>query len=224
MWKTLHYKNERAMPFATFISKAQKMLNIYYKNEEPKTMGAQVRWLLDQIQEPSLQATVAGLTIDVEKDPEYKIWDFNKCANHIASQIRKSSPGDTKNVSSVNSKKGRHGNMKDGEIFTGTYTMDEWRSLSKDEQSAVINARGSKKQSGGGNGKGPTQKNLKKVKALTKRVKKQQKQIASLRKRAPASDSEDDDSSGEEPTTNDAGNAFGGRAGKQNKKKQQKKE
>jgi hypothetical protein len=73
MWKTLHYKNERALPFATFISKAQKMLNIYYKNDEPKTMGAQVRWLLDQVQEPSLQATVAGLTIDVEKDPDYKI-------------------------------------------------------------------------------------------------------------------------------------------------------
>ena len=221
MWKTLHYKNERVLPFATFISKAQRMLNIYYKNDEPKTMGAQVRWLLDQVQESSLQATIAGLTIDVEKDPDHKIWDFSKCANHIASQIRKTHPADTKSVSSVTSKSGRNGNMKDGEIFTGTYTKDEWQSLSKDEQSAVINARSSKKKSGG-QGKGSVEKNLKKVKALAKRVKKQQKQIASLKKRAPSSDTGDDDSS-EEPT-NDAGNAFGGRAGKSNKKKQKREE
>jgi hypothetical protein len=195
------------------------MLNIYFKNDEPKTMGAQVRWLLDQVQDSSLQATIAGLNIDVEKDPDYQIWDFNKCANHIASQIRKVNPGDTKTISGVQAKPGsgsRNGIYKDGEIFTGTYSAQEWKNLSKDEQSSVINARGGKKGTGG---KGPVAKHEKKVKALTKKVKKQQKQIASLKKRAPTSDSDDDEASSGDPTS-DAGNAFGGRAGKAKKKKQ----
>ena len=116
MWRTLHYKGERAMKFASFISKAQLMLNIFHKNNEPKTMPAQVRWLLDQVKDPLLQATVAGLNIDVEKDPNNAIWDFSKCANHIASQVRKSSPEDAKGVSGISSSGGgRTGIHKDGD-------------------------------------------------------------------------------------------------------------
>jgi hypothetical protein len=46
LWRTLHYKGERAMKFASFISKAQLMLNIFHKNNESKSMPAQVPWLL----------------------------------------------------------------------------------------------------------------------------------------------------------------------------------
>lgn len=222
MWNTLHYRNERALAFATFISKAQKMMNIYFRNDEAKPMAAQVRWLLDRVQDPTLTATVASLNVDVEKDPQHLIWDFNKCANHIANQIRKkTSTENVKNISGVNAKtgSGRNGIYKDGEVYTGTYTGAEWQALSSEDRSTIIKARGSKKGAGGN---GPAQKNTKKVKALTKKVKRQQKQIASLKKRAPADDS-DEDSEKEEPM-NDAGNSFGGRAGKQNSKKKQKTE
>ena len=208
MWRTLHYKNERAMKFVNFISKAQLMLNIFYKNDEAKSMPAQVRWLLDQVKDPQLQATIAGLNIDVEKDPSHAIWDFSKCANHIASQVRKSSPEDAKGVSGVSSNgSGRKG--KDGEVFTGTYTSAEWQGLSNDERTAVIKARGAKK---GGNHKGPAAS--KQVKALTKQVKKQKKKIASLKKRGSPSASDDDGTDSDKDENPNAGTAFGGRAGK----------
>lgn len=223
MWRNLHYKSERALPFATFISKAQKMLNIYYKNNEPKSEGAQVRWLLDQIKDSSLQATIASLNIDVEKDPEHKIWDFQKCANHIASQIRKADPADTKMVSGVQVKppSTRKGIQKDGEVFTGTYSPQEWRALSPEERSAVFTARSHKQ--GGVNqadrGKFSAHHQTKKFRTLAKRLKNQEKIIASLKRRSSTSDLEIDEQGDEEPA-NDAGNAFGGRAGKVNKKKQ----
>lgn len=210
MWKNLHYKNERSMKFAAFISKAQLMLNIFHKNDESKSMPAQVRWLLDQVKDPLLQATVAGLNIDVEKDPNHAIWDFSKVANHIASQVRKSSPEDAKGVSGVNSSgNGRSGINKDGEVFTGTYTSAEWQGLSSDERTAVIKARGAKK---GGNHKGPA--TSKKVKALTKQLKKQKKTIASLKKRGSPPPSDDDGTDSDQDNDDKAGTAFGGRAGK----------
>jgi hypothetical protein len=144
LWNTLHYKNERALSFTTFLSKAQSMLNIYFRNDEPKPMAAQVRWLLDKVQDPTLIPTISSLTIDVEKDPHHRIWDFTKCANHIQSQIRKkSSTEHVKNVSGVNAKtsSGRNGIYKDGEVFTGTYSYDEWKALSNDDRSTVIKSR-----------------------------------------------------------------------------------
>lgn len=186
-------------------------------------MGAQVRWLLDKIQDPTLIPTVASLNVDVEKDPHHHIWTFTKCANHIQSQIRKkSSTEHVKSISGVNAKtsSGRNGIYKDGEVFTGKYSFEEWKALSNDDRSTVIKARNNKKGGGnGGNGAGGAQNNNKKVKALTKKVKRQKKQIASLKKRgAPDSDNSDEESEQEEPM-NDAGNSFGGRAGKKNSKK-----
>lgn len=223
LWNTLHYKNERALPFTTFLTKAQQMMNIYYRNKEPKTMGAQVRWLLDKIQDPTLSATVASLNVDVEKDPHHRTWTFTRCANHIQSQIRKKTSAEhVKSISGVNAKtsSGRNGIYKDGEVFTGKYSYDEWKALSNDDRSTVIKARNNKKGGGnGGNGAGGGQSNNKKIKALTKKVKRQKKQIASLKKRgAPDSDNSDEESEQEEPM-NDAGNSFGGRAGKKNSKK-----
>ncbi len=224
LWKNLHYKNERALPFATFISKAQFMLNIYTRNDEHVKMSAQVRWLLDKVQDPVLTATIASLKLDVDKDPHHLIWDFTKCANHIQSQIRKpSSTEHSKNISSVNAKtsSGRNGIYKDGEVFTGTYKYDEWKALSNDDRSTVIKARNNNKgggNGGGGAGGGPKNKN-KKVKALTKKVKRQQKQIASLKKRKASSSDDSDEESEQDEPMNDAGNSFGGRAGKKNSKK-----
>lgn len=104
LWDTLHYKNERSMSFENFISKAQAMWNMYSINEEAKSTSAQVRWLLNSIQEPALVATIASLNVDVDKDPD--MWDFDTCANRIASQIRKHHTVDrTKNkVSAVQTK------------------------------------------------------------------------------------------------------------------------
>ena len=226
MWKSLHYKGERAMPFATFLSKAQKMFNLFYRNKEPKPMAAQVRWLLDQVKDPDLIPTIAGLRIDIEKDHDHKVWDFKKCSGHISSQVRANNPpGDTKGISGVNTggAAGRNGIYKDGNIYTGTYSNAEWTALTRDERSLVISARGGTKgENGGGKSQGAQKKkHLNKVKALTKKVKKQEKIISSLKKRASSLDEEGEEES-DEPARGDAGTAFGGKAGKATQKKKKK--
>lgn len=209
---TLHYKNERAMSFENFVSKAQAMWNMFHINGEEKSTSAQVRWLLNSVNDPTLVATIASLNVDVEKDPDD--WDFDTCANHIASQIRKYANVDkAKKVAVVQTKSGsgRHGAYKDGEVYTGTYTKDEWQALSSDEKGLVIKARSGKKS--------PKGKQVKKFQTLTKKIQNQKKEIAALKKRNNTSDEPESDSEKDEPM-NDAGNSFGGRAGKANSKKQ----
>lgn len=220
LWDTLHYKQEKSMKFSDFLSKAKLMLNIYEENKEAKPPAAQVRWLLDKISNPALTATVESLRTSIELDPV--TWTFNKCANHIASNIRTIAPGTVRSVSAVGSNggTGRQGAYKDGAVFTGTYTGPEWQALSKEEKSLVFNAR--KTTQKGSGGKGPGQKpNPKKVKALTKTVKSLKKQVSALKKRSNATPSDDSSSGSDEKDEpmNDAGNAFGGRAGKKKKKK-----
>jgi DNA mismatch repair ATPase MutS len=213
LWDSLHYKNERALSFENFISKAQAMWNMFSINEETKSKSAQVRWLLNSIQDPTLVATIASLNVDVDKDPEK--WDFDTCANHIASQIRKHANTDkTKKISAVQGRPsgGRTGIYKDGEIFTGTYSATEWRALSNEDRATVLKARSNKK---GDKGKGMRPQS-KKVQALQKKVLNQKKEIAALKKRA-APDEPDSESERDEPQ-HDAGNSFGGRAGKASKK------
>ena len=44
--ETLHYRNERALSFEVFLSKVQKMFNIFEKQKEEMTEEAKVRFLL----------------------------------------------------------------------------------------------------------------------------------------------------------------------------------
>ena len=47
--KTLHYKNERSLSFATFLSKVQHMFNPLEEEGEPLTEGAKFRFLMDKV-------------------------------------------------------------------------------------------------------------------------------------------------------------------------------
>jgi hypothetical protein len=218
-WESLHYKHEKSMKFSDFISKAKSMLNIFEENKEAKPPAAQVRWLLDKIMNPTLFPTVESLKVNVEMDPN--VWTFSKCANHIASNLRTVSPGLARSVSAVATEgggNGRQGAYKNGKIHSGSYSPQEWNALSSDDKTLVWNARNKAKGSGG---KGPGQKpasNNQRVKALTKKIQNQKKQISALQKRAPPSDDSNSGESDKDEPMNDAGNAFGGRAGKIKKK------
>ena len=39
---TVHYRSERAMPFSNFLSKVQRMFNLFYTHGEPYTEGAKL--------------------------------------------------------------------------------------------------------------------------------------------------------------------------------------
>ena len=43
---TLHYKNERPLPFETFLTKCQKMYNIYAQHGKNITEDAKIRFFI----------------------------------------------------------------------------------------------------------------------------------------------------------------------------------
>ena len=46
MKDTLHYKNERSLPFETFLTKVQKMYNIYELHGEEMSEDAKIRFFV----------------------------------------------------------------------------------------------------------------------------------------------------------------------------------
>ena len=51
MNKSLHYKNKRSLSFEIFLTKCQKMFNIYDKEVEPMLEDVKLRFLFDRIQD-----------------------------------------------------------------------------------------------------------------------------------------------------------------------------
>ena len=134
---TLHYKNERAMSFSSFLDKLQKMFNIFEEENEPISDQAKVRMLLQKVEHPQLQDAIGALRVRASLDGI----SFTECANHLAAQVselpdhqssRKVAAAGSKNkdtpakrirgggaggVASASKRKGIH--MPDGSIGTG---------------------------------------------------------------------------------------------------------
>ena len=220
---TLHYKTERALPFATFLARLQKMFTLFEENNEPYHEEAKVRCLFDKISNPYLLGTVAALKASQlrESDP----LTFTTAANHLAAQIS-SAPGASTNISATttSAEAPKIGIYRDGEIFTGNYP--NWGQLSKEEQSKVTAERKRKGVSRSGSRSKRFQKQrggsqTKQIKALKKQLQEQKMMISAL-SRTRERDDEDSDASGE-PTHN-AGGSFGGRSEKPDTKKKRKSE
>jgi hypothetical protein len=104
----------------------------------------------------------------------------------------------------------------DGSIKTGY--ISNWRSLSKDERSKVIEERKRRGVQGGRNGKGTSQGDAvtaNTVKQLREQNKKCKRKIKALKQNSSNHNDKDDDSADEI----DAGDQFGGKASKKNAKK-----
>ena len=52
--ESLFYKSERSLSFETFLTKCQKMFNIYEKEKEPMEEDAKIRFLFKKVNHPSL--------------------------------------------------------------------------------------------------------------------------------------------------------------------------
>ena len=61
IYKTLHYKQERSMKFSTFLGRMQVMFQIYKQENEEFQESAKIRFLLDRVQAPNLQAAITSL-------------------------------------------------------------------------------------------------------------------------------------------------------------------
>jgi hypothetical protein len=212
---TIHYRSERAMPFGTFLSKAQRMFNLFQVHGEPYAEGAKLRFLLEKTQSQDLATTVAAIRAAVSINAE--AYSFTSAANHLASQIPNvvGTGGAGRSVSAVGSSIYRN-----GKIITDKMAPRDWKKLSRSEQKAITDERIKQglipnKKEGRGN------KNRKLQAKVAKLEKKLSATISSL-KRKGGSDGSDSDSDGEvgnNNTKDNAGNSFGGRAEKAKAKK-----
>ena len=230
---SLHYKNERAMPFSGFLDKLQTMFNIFAEEREPITERAKIRMLLSKVEHPQLQSTVDALAIRAQMDGS----TFTACANFLASQVSKlpdhqsgrkiAGTGSDRGKDEVKRIRGggakgagdgekRNGiYMPDGSIWTGYYS--DWNEMTKEDRQTVMDTRvkgTNKNKKGSGGSKSKTKAGGKDHKAQVAALK---RKLAALtaNKSSKCDDEEADDDS---TALDNAGDSFGGRQKKKQKK------
>ena len=213
--ETLHYKNECSLPFETFLTKCEKMYNIYAQHGESMAEDAKIRFLFKKIQHTGLSSTIEAMKAKITTEPPGTV-TYTTVANHISTTVSELPDYVARNrsVSSLSSGSTSIYNA-DGTINTGHHP--NWLKLSPDDRKKVNDERsrlglGKNKNK---NKRSPTNrdanidntiKQLKAANALHKR------KIASLKKES----SDEKDSSNEDmpDIEADAGNAFGGKSKK----------
>ncbi|KAI2492054.1 hypothetical protein MHU86_22513 [Fragilaria crotonensis] len=153
---TLHYKNERAMSFSSFLDKMQKMFNIFEEEKEVISEQAKVRMLLKKVEHPQLQDAVGALRVRASMDG----LTFTECANHLSAQVSELSDhqstrkisgavsdrtkepkrirgGGASKQDSASKRKGIY--MPDGSVWTGYYS--DWAQMSSDDKQIVLDTR-----------------------------------------------------------------------------------
>ena len=225
---TLHYKNERALQFSSFLDKLQKMFNIFKEENEEITEQAKVRMLLKKVEHPQLQDAVGALRVRASMEGI----TFTECANHLSAQVSELPDHQTpRKVSAAGSNRSGKGNeakrirggdgaanakkrngiyMPDGSIWTGFYS--DWSQLSKDERQKVMDTRQSNKS------KGVKPGSTQKLKAIKSQVAELKRTLASLKSHQNDDTTNDDSDSEPGLIPDNAGDAFGGRKSKKAKK------
>ena len=226
---TLHYKNERAMPFSGFLDKLQKMFNIFEEENEVISDQAKVRILLKKVEHPQLQDAIGALRVRATIGGGIT---FTECANHLSAQVSElpdhqstprkvSGAGSNRTGKSSESKRIRGGSsnsnnggkrngiyMPDGSVWTGFYS--DWSQLSKEDRQTVIDTRVSNKAKGGR--KVSEVGSAKKLKEIKSQVAELKRSLAAIKTTQDAGE----DTAGDVP--DNAGDAFGGRQQKKQKK------
>ena len=226
LYKSLHYKSERAMAFETFLTQCQKMFNIFEEEGEPMQEGARIRYLFNQVQHSGLQSSIEALRA---QETTGIVLTYPMVANHLSTAVSQLPEyiAKNRNVSGVATAPEANGQANgiynaDGSITTGH--IPDWRSLSRADRDKVIAerkrlgitkgmGRGNGYKSGGGKGNNASN-DTNRIKQLQKQNKKYKRQINALKRSDTISTAgaTDDDSA------TDAGDGFGGKAAKKNKK------
>ena len=226
---SLHYKNERSLPFEVFLTKCQKMFTIYSDEGEERDEKAKIRFLFKAVASSPLSASVEALKAQIATSPTPI--SYTTVANHLATSVADlpDNVAGRRNISSLVSD-GTKGIYKaDGSINTGH--IINWHQLSDEDKKTVTDERsrqgfgrgGGRGRGGRGRGRGGRGRGGRtgdSIYKLTKANAKYKRKIAALKQKSDATGGEDMDISADdgEGTNDDAGNSFGGKASKKSKK------
>ena len=228
--ESLHYKNERSLSFEVFLTKCQKMFNIYRDENEEMDEKAKIRFLFKSVKSSGLTTDVAALKARISTSTTPI--NYTTCANHLSAAVSELPDfiSRNRNVSGITSKDGNPSIYKeDGSIITSY--IDNFYKLSPKERKIVTDERerlnpGGRGRGRGGRGRGRGRQqgrgrgrnNNNSISKLTKANEKYKRKIAALKKKTNGSDM---DISDEDIGADDAGNAFGGKVSKKKKTKHQ---
>ena len=225
MKETLHYKNERSLTFENFLTKCQKMYNIYDLHGEKMTEDAKIRFVFKKVDHEGLQNTVEALKTKIATENP-GTFTYTTVANHISTAVSELPDFMARNrrVSGV-AQGGGGGNgptngihNSDGSIHTGHHP--NWLTMSPTDRKKVNDERArlglgrNKKQSRSYNRQDPKKgkyennvsNQLTQLKAANAKHK---RTIAGLK-----SSSSETETPPIEEDIEDAGNAFGGKTKK----------
>ena len=140
---SLHYKNERAMPFETFLTKCQQMFNIYDKEGESMGEDAKLRFLYGSIQHQGLDSAVQALKVQRTAGIDIT---YTQAANHLSKAVSELPEYIAKNRNISSLKMGNnetHGSdaIYDDEGNVKTGYISGWQNLKKSDKDIVVAAR-----------------------------------------------------------------------------------
>ena len=222
LYETLHYKNERSMSFETFLTRCEKMFNIFEKQGEAMGNDAKVRFLFKHVLHPELEAPIEALRV-LQSGGD--VLTYTRATNHLSTHVsnmkerfQSSRTSLRRQVAGINTTGGdRDGSDliydKDGSIITGH--IDGWHKLSHKDKQLVHEER---KRLGV---KGPYKKQNKynpvREKQLSDTNKKHKRAIKALKKRLNKNGIDDSTNDTDDEQDSDAGDAFGGKSSKKTK-------
>ena len=224
--ESLHYRNERALTFASYLSKMKHMFTLFKENEQTYSDEIKLRFLFDSSKHLQLTSAVEALKVMINVNPG--TIDFTKSSNHLEAEVEKfpETQVTNRNVSYVGTGGQQGGNHRkggatapstgvhadDGSIFTGYYL--NFNILSKDEKWSIHEERKREGTNKRKKGKYPSRelKQVETTEKLKAKVKKLQLKISIL-KRKPEDSTEDSDS-----VKDNAGESFGGQKEKKKSK------
>ena len=83
---SLHYLNERGLPFASYLSKMQQIFTLFEENKQPYSDAMKLRFLYDTIKHPQFMTTVS--TSQVGKMAGNTLSFIDACG-HLATMVSK---------------------------------------------------------------------------------------------------------------------------------------
>ena len=220
---SLHYKNERAMPFETFLTKCQQMFNIYDKEGEAMGEDAKLRFLYKSIHHQGLDSAVQALKVQSTAGIDIT---YTQAANHLSKAVSELPEyiSKNRNISSLNSGNNETRGSdaiydEDGNIKTGY--IPGWQNLKKSDKDIVISER--KRlgiQPGKWRNKTWTKNDKQKIAADSNRLKQLEGQNKKYKAaiKALKRKSSPDDQTPDDIENIDAGDQFGGKASKKKAK------
>ena len=215
--ESLHYKSERSLSFEMFLTKCQKMFNIFEQQNEPMEEEAKIRFLFKKIQHAGLQSAIEAMRARITTS-NVPI-SYSTVANHMSTAVSMLPEYVARNrtisaAGKVQEETDSPIHNEDGSIITGY--IENWRDLNKQQRETVIKERsrlGIKldKQKGG-----KSDVSKKKASKLLKQNKRLRRQVKALKKNSKGEDENDED---DNSTDDDAGDQFGGKQAKKKSKK-----